>query len=113
MRTSGFLSQDEGGARTLAEFPDHRRRSPDQHCRCLCGIVHRFKPNHLRLRPAQFGKQKEIPVRGNDRLAMLLCEIMDDFVLRFAIQAELPYVGALEQVCYARHNPVRKIVVKQ
>jgi hypothetical protein len=69
---------------------------PDEHCRELCGVIHRFKPNHLGRRSVQLGKLKEIPVGSHYRVAMPLCEIMDDFVARFALKAELPHVGALK-----------------
>ena len=54
----------------------------------------------------QLGEFEEIAIGSHDRVTMLLCEIMNDFVARFTLKAEQPDVGALKEICYRRHNPM-------
>ncbi len=44
----------------------------------------------------QVGEAQEIPVGSDHRIPMLLCEITDDFVARFALKSEVPHVGTLK-----------------
>ena len=52
-------------------------------------VVHRFEPNHLGRSSVHVGQFEEIPVGSHYRVRMVLCEITDDLVGRFALKAEL------------------------